>query len=103
MAGLPTCCDLNRLNNVWVEGEYPETGAVCMLDNLTIASISEILTRDPRARQDLVKVTSNPYLRDLAAQVPQLSTQDDGDRVQKQASQILGAGPFYTLFRGQIP
>jgi hypothetical protein len=103
MVGLPTCCDRDRMDNVWVEGDHPETGVVCMLDNLTIESITEILSRDHRARADLTRVTSVPYLRDLAQQVPMLSGKEDGDKLQQQTNQTKGAGPFYALFRGVLP
>lgn len=102
-AGLPTCCDLDRTNNVWLEGAYPVT-ACCMLDNITVASIIDILSRDPRARQDLSKVTSVTYLRWLAENTTPLNpVAEESDVIQKELNAIGGAGPFYSQFHGLLP
>jgi hypothetical protein len=59
------------------------------------------LQRSQRAKDDLLKVTSNAYLRNLANTTPLYPTANEGDTLQKEINQ--GTIPFYTLFRGQPP
>jgi len=90
-----TLCDLDRTDNVWVEGD------VCMLDTLREDQVIYILQRDEKARADLCRVTSNEHLRELAATVPRLSTERPGDKLQKQGNQ--NTIPFYATFKGRPP
>jgi hypothetical protein len=98
----PTLCDLDRRNNVWVEGADDTRPGICLLDTLEEHQVTYILQRDPVARADLLKVTSNAYLRNLANITPALPTNDiEGDIVQKE----MGRDPMtlYTVFRGIPP
>lgn len=94
---MTTKCDRDRTNNVWVEGE------VCLLDTLGRANIVAILQADQRAREDLLRVTSDAELLDLARTVPLLPSESEGDRVQKELNRSADSIPFYTVFRGQPP
>lgn len=100
-----TRCDLDRRNNVWIEGGDPNTGVggCCMLDNLTDAQIIYVLERDDKARCDLLRVTSDPHLRELANTIPRLPTGEQMDEDQKLVNQNSASIPFYSIFRGQIP
>jgi hypothetical protein len=100
----PTKCDLDRNNNVWVEGIAPDgTGGICTLDNLCDDTIVFILQRDEHAREDLLRVTSDAHLRTLAATTPRLPTTYQGDEEMAQINQMPASIPFYTAFRGQPP
>jgi hypothetical protein len=95
--------------NVWVErGSSPNdvtaTG-VCMLDSMTDAQIAYSLERDDQARADLLTVTSDPHLLELARTVPKLPKVEVTDAEQALLNQPnnVGSIPFYALFRGQPP
>ncbi len=99
-----TFCDLEVTNNVWVEGivDVPAgKRGLCMLDSMTIDQVIYVLEHDPRARTDLLKVTSNADLRRLAGEVPLLPRQDAADL--EQSADAKAGLPFYTVFRGQPP
>lgn len=98
----PTLCDLDRRCNVWVEGaDENGNGGICMLDTMTECQVVESLQRSQKAKDDLMKVTSNEYLRNLAQTTPLLPTTNEGDQLQKEMNQ--NSLPFYSVFRGQPP
>lgn len=100
--GVYTLCDLDRRNNVWVAGSDPEgNGGICMLDTMEEYQIINSLQRSVKAKEDLLKVTSNSYLRDLAERVPQYPTTNEGDEAQTDLNK--NTIPFYSVFRGQPP
>lgn len=103
VAPMPSLCDLNRKCNVWVEGVVDENGqgGICLLDTMEECQVINSLQRSQRAKDDLLKVTSNEYLRNLALTVPLLPGINEGDELQKELNQ--NSIPFYTLFRGQPP
>ncbi len=100
-----TLCDLDRRDNIWVEGVVAEngTGGICMLDTMEECQVINSLQRSQRAKDDLLKVTSNEYLRNLARTVPLLPTGEEGDKLQKEVNANATSIPFYSLFRGQPP
>lgn len=101
-----TCCDRDRVNNVWVEGaDESGAGGICLLDTLNRAQIVGILKCDDRARADLKRVTSNADLLDLTETVVKLTMEEPGDRLQTQmgANKLPESIPFYAIFRGQPP
>lgn len=90
-----TLCDGDKTNNVWMQGN------ICQLDTLTEGEIIEIVQRDPRARADLRRITTNERLIEIANTVPSLPSESDGDRLQRE---MAGPAPaFYAIFRGQPP
>jgi hypothetical protein len=97
-----TLCDGDRVNNVWVEGARPDgTLGICMLDTMEEYQIINVLQRDPKAREDLKRVTTNQYLQELLAKIPMLPSHNEGDQLQKEANQ--GTMALYTVFRGVPP
>lgn len=102
----PTLCDLDVRNNVWVEGvvnlEKGQRG-ICMLDSLSRAQIVSILEHDPRAREDLPRVTSNAELLQLGATTKLLPRQEAHEELQSKANRNPAGLPFYTVFRGRAP
>lgn len=95
--------------NVWVErGCSPNdvtAPGVCMLDTMTDSQIIHSLERDDVARADLLTVTSDPHLLELARTIPRLPTVEETDVEQALLNQSNNSGaiPFYALFRGQPP
>lgn len=99
-----TCCDRDRVNNVWVEGADEEgRGGVCLLDTMNQAQIVGILKVNETARADLKRVTSNELLLDLAENTPRLSTEEPADKLQQDLNRHADSIPFYAIFRGQPP
>lgn len=101
-----TLCDLDVRNNVWVEGvvdvEHGKRG-ICMLDTLSERQIIGILQHDPRAREDLPKVTSNPELHQLLATTRLLPRQELEEELQERSNRNPAGIPFYSVFRGRAP
>lgn len=89
----PTLCDGDTTNNEWVDG------GICMLDNMSLDQVVYSLQRNPKARDDLRRVTTCQELHDLIDQVPLLSAKSEEEQVQS----ALNTGdclPQYTIFRG---
>lgn len=106
-----TKCDryVPGTKNVWVErGNSPNDVnaiGVCMLDTMCDAEIIHSIERDDQARTDLLKITSDPHLLELARTIPRLPTVEMTDAEQAQVNQPNNSGsiPFYSIFRGQPP
>lgn len=101
-------CDLDVENNVWVEGVVdlaanPPKRGICMLDTMQEHQVSYVLRHDPKARCDLPKVTSNPYLLALLGRVGLLSTGVRSDSEQRRHNTKQGSLPFYNQFGGKPP
>jgi len=100
-------CNLDLDNNLWVEGRDPENPqrqpGVCMLDTMGENQIIDIVSRNERARQDLLKVTSDRRMIEIANQVKRLPTEEPGDSMQRVLGGTKDAGAFYTQFRGKPP
>jgi len=95
--------------NVWVErGTSPgdeNAPGVCMLDTMCDSEIVYCLQRDDQARADLLKVTSDPHLLELARSTPRLPTVEEADAEQALLNRPNDPSsiPFYSIFRGQPP
>jgi hypothetical protein len=89
----PTLCDGDTTNNEWVEG------GICMLDTMCKDQVIYVLQRNPKARQDLLRVTSCEELHELVAMVPLMNGQQEDDQMQK-ALNSADCLPQYTIFRG---
>jgi len=106
-----TRCDLYvpGTENVWVErGCSPNDASapgICLLDTMCDEQIIHVLERDDKARSDLLKVTSDQGLINLAKTVPKLPTVEQSDVEQALLNQPHNSGsiPFYALFRGKPP
>lgn len=106
-----TKCDLYKPGdkNVWIDRGCSSADVnapgVCMLDTMTDAQIIYIIERDPKAREDLLKVTSDPHIRGLVASIAMLPTQQEDDKIQSDVNRNHSGNsiPFYALFRGQPP
>lgn len=102
-----TKCDLYQPGdeNCWVEKGDPSARGICMLNTLNECQVVYILERDDRARADLLKVTSDPALRELALTIPKLPVveQTDAEQVYLNRNTEPASLPFYSLFRGRLP
>lgn len=100
-----TYCDGDRRNNVWVEGVVDEdgNGGICMLDTMTRAQVINVLQHDPKAREDIQRVTTDPELKAWAASIPILPGVPEGDKLQSQVNANARSIPFYSIFQGKPP
>jgi len=89
----PTLCDGDITNNCWF------TEGVCLLDTMSKAQIVYTIEHNPKAREDLKKVTSCEPILNLLNDVPLLSTQQEDDAQQRTLNQADSL-PFYTLYKG---
>ena len=90
-------CDGDCSNNIWfVSGR-------CKLDNLTYDQVYFVLQRNPNAKNDLLRVTTDPNLIDLANHSSLIQDPIEMDlspyRVINNPKNTL---PFYTLFKGNM-
>ena len=96
-----TKCNRDRVNNVWIEGPDPATGeGVCLLDTMSECQVIYVLERDERARADLIRVTDDARLQELARIIRRLSTVETSDAEMKGQNSYC---PFYSAFKGQPP
>jgi hypothetical protein len=72
---------------------------------MTEAQIIFAVERDDRARKDLLRVTTNPRLLEIARETPRLPTVEEADDIQRKMNrnQTAASIPFYAIFRGQPP
>jgi hypothetical protein len=76
-----------------------------MLDTMTNEDVIYTLERDEQARADLLQITSDPVLLELAKTIPRLPVVEQADIEQAELNQPHNSGsiPFYSIFRGQPP
>lgn len=104
-----TKCDGNRVDNVWVErgpnpGDEDRVG-ICLLDTMSEAQVIYSVERDSRARADLLRVTTDARLLEIARTVPRLTTVELADEEQRDVNRPNTAAsiPFYAIFQGRLP
>jgi hypothetical protein len=104
-------CDLYRpgMKNVWVDrgcnpGDENAPG-ICLLDTMSEEQVIYSIERDEKARADLLTVTSDPKLRQLATTIPALPVVEEADAEQAMLNRSTEPAslPFYQIFRGQPP
>ena len=76
-----------------------------MLDTMTDEQVIYSLERDEQARADLLQITTDPHLLELANTIPRLPVVEEADVEQALLNQPNNSGsiPFYSIFRGQPP
>jgi len=101
-----TLCDLDVEDNVWVEGVVDLAAGkrgICTLDYLNRPQIVDILRHDPRAREDLPRVTSNLELRQLVVDTQLYPAKEPSEELQSRSARNPASFPFYSVFRGRPP
>jgi hypothetical protein len=76
-----------------------------MLDTLTDNQIVYVLERDEQARADLLTITTDAHLLQLANETPRLPTIElmDAEQALLNKPHDPCSIPFYAIFRGQPP
>jgi hypothetical protein len=92
--------------NVWFQKkpDYFQQGVGrCILDELTFGEVYTVLLRNPSAKVDLLRITSDPDLVALANQSQLVQDPLDAD---KRVYNVINKGPnslpYYTLFGGNF-
>lgn len=100
-----TRCDGDTVNNVWVERADASRIGICLLDTLTEAQVIFSVERNDVARADLLRVTTDPRLQEIAKTTPRLPVTELDDEIQSDVNRNHTAAsiPFYGIFRGQPP
>lgn len=104
-----TKCNKHTRNNVWVErGNNPgseNAPGICLLDTMTEEQVINVISRDNQARLDLLRVTDDPRLLEIARTTKRLPTAEEADLQQKWVNRedAPASIPFYGVFRGQPP
>ncbi len=94
-----TVCSLNTQDNIWFVPRAPGFPGRCILDELTYADVYWVLMKNPKAAEDLKKITEDPTLLKLANEVKLVEyPMKDSDEVQKRLN--ANSIPFYTVLRG---
>jgi hypothetical protein len=90
-------CDGDCSNNMWfIQGK-------CRLDQLTYDQVTFILQRNPHAKNDLLRVTTDECLRRMALEIPLVQSQIQQDqRPYNVINNPKNTLPFYKLFRGNL-
>jgi len=92
-----TLCTGDCTNNIWFVNKK------CKLDQLTYDQVYFILQRNPNAKADLLRVTNDPHLLELARNSQLIADQFQDNmtpyRVINNPARTL---PFYTLFKGNL-
>jgi hypothetical protein len=89
----PTLCDGDITNNAWF------TEGVCLLDTMSKQQIVYTIEHNPKARQDLARVTTCEPILQLLNDIPLLNTAQEDDAQQKRFNQS-DCLPFYTIYKG---
>jgi hypothetical protein len=96
-SGHASLCTGDLVDNIWYQD------GVCKLDQLTYDQVEFVLLRNPDAKRDLLRVTSDPTLIQLAHETGLVADEiEDGMiayRIINNPKQTL---PFYTVLRGNI-
>lgn len=96
-----TVCTGDTSNNIWFEPGPPGFPGKCKLDLLTYEQVIAVLQRVPCARRDLLRITTDPCLVELANKVPLLVPEQEENKAV--ADRLMrNSLPFYTLLRGNI-
>ena len=92
-----TLCTGDCSNNIWYQ-----QGA-CKLDTLTYDQVYFVLERNPKAKKDLLRITNDPCLIELATNSNLIRDPiEDGESVARVINNPAQTLPFYTLFRGNM-
>lgn len=99
-----TKCNLDTSDNLWYTSDqpgYPGTVCQCKLDQLTYGQVVFILQRNPFAARDLMRITNDPCLLELARTVKLVEPeQEENQRVTDRL--MRNSLPYYTLFKGNV-
>ncbi len=93
--GKCSVCTGDCCNNVWIEN------GKCTLDNLTFDQVWFILGKNPRAKRDLLRITSDPQLIELANNTKLVVDELEDAKVPERLVN-KNTIPFYTVLRGNI-
>lgn len=96
-----TVCDGDKSDpcNIWY------VNGICKLDQLTYDQVWCVLIRVPRAKADLMKITTDPVLLSLARDSKLISSEQESNQI---AADLINKGtspnsstlPYYKYFRG---
>jgi hypothetical protein len=97
--GQCTLCTGDTRDNIFFTPRAPGFAGRCILDEMTYEQVELVLLRSPRAKGDLLRITSNPTLVTMARNSRLVENPaDDNENMRKRLH--ANSLPFYTLFKG---
>jgi hypothetical protein len=97
--GCCTMCTGDRTNNVWFQSGAPGFPGKCRIDDLTYGEVVYILSKNPFAKRDLLRITTDPNLVRLANESRMIESEGkDNERAADRVN--ANTLPFYTVFKG---
>lgn len=103
-----TFCTGDTDNNMFFVMGAPGYPGQCRLDQMTFEQIYLLLERNPDAKRDLLKITTDPILMTLANETKMCNNEQIEDN---RAMDLINKGtadgpdrtlPLYTLFKGNL-
>lgn len=92
---LESLCTGNKVNNIWYQCGQ------CKLDNLTFEQVEFVLQRNPDAKKDLMRITSDPDLLELARDTKLMADPLEDNKVPYDLiNNPKTTLPYYTIMRG---
>lgn len=95
-AGRCTVCTGDCSNNIWFTPGPPGFPGKCKLDELTYDQVEFVLSKNPSAKRDLLRITTDPNLIRLANETKMVgSDQQDSERFAERLHR--NSLPIYTV------
>ena len=95
-----TVCNKDTSNNIFFVPRAPGYPGRCILDEMTFEDVHRALTTIPKAKEDLLRITDDPELRDMAMESKLVQSDADDNKVATDLINKRGTLPFYTVLRG---
>jgi len=91
-----TLCQGDKSNNIYFQN------GKCKLDEISWEELYLTLRKIPQAKADLMRITSDPILLQLARETRLESDELEDDKAAADRINKDNTLPFYTIFRGNI-
>lgn len=95
-----TVCNKDKHNNIFFVPRAPGFPGRCILDEMTFEDVHRALATIPRAKQDLLRITDDPELVEMAKESRLVQSEHDDSKAATDMINKRGTLPFYTVFKG---
>lgn len=96
-----TLCSRDTSDNIFFVPRAPGYPYRCILDEMTYEQVTAVLERIPEAREDLMRITDDPTLLNMAMDVPLTEGEhEDADQLKAKLDPV--SLPYYSVLNGNI-